>query len=216
MLDYAPALAIDACALSFTPGCLTDIDTGEPGADWFATPSSREERGGQLVSLSRQVAFENVGDPTFDSASCAGRFQGRDLVFVTDGRNASGGYFLPAAFKGEGLIVTTGGLLGEPMAMGRASSGASLPVSNWTSIPAGIEAATEGEIQFEGELRAFVRPMDARMEMLGVYREDGTTLHIDNPDCADLHANVWTDLPGSDGFVYERVLETVDTAPARF
>ena len=173
-------------------------------------------RAQRLVStageMSRIVGVWNVGNPEFDSASCAGRFQGDDLVFITDGRNASGGYFLPASFKGEGVIVGTGGFLGEPMAMGRAPSGASIPVSFFAGSPQAIEEATNGEVHFDTELYAFERPVDSRMEMLGVYRKDETTLHFDDPVRADLHVNVWTDLPGSEGFVYERVLEAVDRA----
>jgi hypothetical protein len=136
------------------------------------------------------------------------------LVFITDGRNASGGYFLPAAFKGEGVIVSMGGYLGESMAMGRALSGGSVPSSTWAGVPEAIERASEGAIQFEHELLILERPVAVRMEMLGVYQKDGHTLHIRSPVEADLHADVWTDLPGSDGFVYERVLEAVDEAAA--
>jgi hypothetical protein len=162
--------------------------------------------------MSRIFGVWNVGNPAFDSASCAGRFQGDDLVFITDGRNASGGYFLPASFHGEGVIVNTGGFLGEPMAMGRAPSGATIPVSLFRGVPQAIEESSNGEVAFDTELFAFERPIDARMEMLGVYHKDETTLHIDAPIPADLHVNVWTDLPGSEGFVYERVLEAVDRA----
>jgi hypothetical protein len=48
------------------------------------------------------------------------------------------------------------------------------------------------------------------MEMLGAYRKDRRTLHIDDPVEADLHVNVWTNLPGSEGFVYDLVLQAVD------
>lgn len=217
MAEYAPGLGLGPCALSFAPGCLTDVQTGAPlvaTPDWFTAPSVVERRGATPVSLSRIVGVQNIGNPVFDAASCAGRFQGDDLVFLTDGRNASGGYFLPASFAGEGVIVNVGGFLGEPMAMGRASSGASFAVTQFASIPADVQAATQGELQFDNELLAFERPVNARMEMLGVYRKDGVTLHIDDPVEADLHVNVWTDLPGSDGFVYERVLDAVDQAAA--
>lgn len=217
MADYAPVLGLEPCELSFTPGCLTDVDTGEPlvaGPDWFRVPSVVEARGGVPVALSRIFGVWNVGDPEFDSASCAGRFQADDLVFITDGRNASGGYFLPAAFKGQGVIVNTGGYVGEPMAMGRAASGASISVRTFAGRPQAIEEATNGEVRFETELYALERRLDVRMEMLGVYLEDLTTLHLDAPIQADLHVNVWTDLPGSEGFVYERVLEAVDVASA--
>jgi hypothetical protein len=218
MAEYAPALGIDPCASSFTPGCLTDVETGEPlvaDTTWFASPTVVEERADVPVSLSRQVAVWNVNDPEFDSASCAGRFRGDSLVFITDGRNASGGYFLPASFEGEGVIVNTGGFVGEPMAMGRALSGGSIPGTTWAALAASIEEATVGEIHFDSDFIPLVRPVNTRMEMLGIYRKDRRTLHIEAPVRADLHVNVWTDLPGSNGFVYQRVLNAVDEAAAR-
>jgi hypothetical protein len=213
MAEYAPGLGVDPCALFLTPGCLTDPDTGSPlvaGHDWFATPSLLESRAGQPVSLSRYAGLPNIGAPEFDAASCAGRFQGDDLVFITDGTNASGGYFLPAAFQGEGVIVGVGGYVGEPLAMGRARGGATVPGSFWAEIAQALPLLTEGQLSFENELVGFTRPVDSQMEMAGIYLKDGRSLHIDHPVGADLHVNVWTNLPGSEGFVYERVLEAVD------
>lgn len=212
--DYVPALGLDACSLFMVPGCLLDIDTDAPlpadALDWFRSPSYRERRAGARVTLSRQVALPNIGAPEFDSASCAGRFAGDDLILLTNGANASGGYFLPAAFKGDGVIVNTGGIAGEPMAMGRARGGATVPGSLWPTLAGLIESVSQGEIRFEHDLAAFPRPVETQMEMLGAYREDRRRLHIEAPIEADLHVNVWTNQPGSEGFVYERVLRAVD------
>jgi hypothetical protein len=213
MAEYAPDLGIDPCALFLTPGCLTEPATGAPlaaGYDWFADPSVTETRAGSRLSLSRFVSLPNIGDPEFDSASCAGRFQGDDLVFITDGSNASGGYFLPAAFKGEGVIVSVGGFVGEPMAMGRARGGATFPGGVWAPLAEAIEQVTEGSIRFEQELVGFTRPVGTQMEMLGAYRRNGRQLHLEHPVGADLRVDVWTDLPGSEGFVFQRVLDAVD------
>jgi len=168
MAQYAPALQIDPCALFLTPGCLTDPTTGTPlvaADDWFADPSVRESRAGEKLSLSRFVSLPNIGNPEFDSASCAGRFQGDDLVFITDGSNASGGYFLPASFEGEGVIVSVGGYVGEPMAMGRARGGATFPGGIWAPVADSIEQVTEGAIHFEHKLVGFTRPVGTQMEM---------------------------------------------------
>jgi hypothetical protein len=213
MAQYAPALQVDPCALFLTPGCLTDPGTGAPlvaDDDWFADPSVRESRAGEKLSLSRFVSLPNIGNPEFDSASCAGRFQGDDLVFITDGSNGSGGYFLPASFEGEGIIVSTGGFVGEPMAMGRARGGATALGGGWAPLAEAIEQLTEGAIHFEHELVGFTRPVDTQMEMLGIYRRNRRQLHIEHPVGADLHVDVWTDLPGSEGFVFQRVLDAVD------
>jgi hypothetical protein len=213
MAEYAPGLGVEPCAFFLTPGCLTDPGTGAPleaGPDWFAHPSVVEERGGVALSLSRFVSLPNIGDPEFDSASCAGRFQGDDLVFITDGSNASGGYFLPASFKGEGVIVSVGGFVGEPMAMGRATGGATFPGGVWAPWAEAIELVTEGAIRFEHELVGFTRPVGTQMEMLGIYRRNRRELHLEQPVGADLHVDVWSDLPGSEGFVFQRVLDAVD------
>jgi hypothetical protein len=164
--------------------------------------------------LSRYVGLPNIGDPEFDAASCAGRFQGNDLIFITDGTNASGGYFLPASFQGEGVIVGVGGYVDEPMAMGRARGGATVPASFLANIAQALPLLTEGELTFQNDLVGFTRPVDSLMEMAGIYRKNGRSLHIDHPIGADLHVNVWTNLPGSEGFVYERVLEAVDATDA--
>jgi hypothetical protein len=212
--DYLPALGLEACTLFMVPGCLLDIDTEAPlpadQLDWFRSPTYRERRAGARLSLSRQIALPNIGDPEFDSASCAGRFAGDDLILLTNGGNASGGYFLPAAFKGDGVIVNTGGVVGQPMAMGRARGGATVSGSLWSSVAGLIEAVSEGEISFEHELASFPRPVETQMEMLGAYREDRRRLHIEAPIEADLHVDVWTNLEGSEGFVYEQVLRAVD------
>ena len=182
--EFLPELGNDPCALFFVPGCLADVDRGTPLSssryDWFLRPTQDEWRGGQLVTLSRQVGLPNYFDPTFDSASCVGRFAGDDLVIVTNGSNASGGYFLPAAFKGDGVIVNTGGILGEPMAMGRARGGATIPGSIWAEAAQWVEIVSSGQITFKHRVEA------------------------------DLRVYVWTNQAGSEDFVYDRVLRAVE------
>ena len=97
---------VKPCSVGIGPACIVDVNTGGflplNELAWFRRPKTVERRGGVPVSLSRQAGIppENLPE-SFDAASCAGRFAGYDLIFLTDGSNASGGYFLPAAFKGE-------------------------------------------------------------------------------------------------------------------
>ena len=207
---------LSACDLFLTPGCLTDAEVGGviglSELDWFRSPSRDEVRANEPIRMSRQFGLPTLDDPVFDAASCAGRFQGDDLIFITNGTNASGGYFLPAAFTGEAVIVSTGGFAGEPMAMGNARGGATVGGLFQPAAEA-IELASEGTITFEHELLAFPRPVASSMEMLGAYHPDRETLHIDEPIRADLHVDVWTSSPGTEAFVYDRVLRAVDARP---
>lgn len=130
---------VKPCSVGIGPACIVDVNTGGflplNELAWFRRPKTVERRGGVPVSLSRQAGIppENLPE-SFDAASCAGRFVGHDLIFLTDGSNASGGYFLPAAFKGEAVLVTMGGLVDEPMAMGRARGGCTEAGSAWASL----------------------------------------------------------------------------------
>lgn len=212
--EFVPVLGLDPCMLQLTPGCALDVDRGTPFTsdryDWFFHPTQRELRGGRLVTLSRELGLPNVANPEFDRASCAGRFVDDDLIVLTNGGNASGGYFLPAAFKGDGVIVNTGGYLGEPMAMGRARGGATVPAGIWGIAVQAIEGLSQGVIRFHHTIETFQRPVDSQMEMMGAYRKDRRALHVEHPIHADLHVPVWTNRAGSEAFVYERVLRAVD------
>ncbi len=176
-----------------------------------------EERGGVELTLSRQFAIlgfqQNFFNPDFTPASCAGRFKGDDLIFLTDGLNKSGTYVLPAAFKGESVIVTMGGFVGERMPMGIATGGAGADASQWAhaaaqlrswGVPVGFEY-----VQFE-------RQVESQMEMWAHYRNDNRTiLNADDPVKPDLRLELWSDSPETDGYVYGRLLKAVDAAAKR-
>jgi hypothetical protein len=117
---------------------------------------------------------------------------------------------LPAAFKGDGVIVNTGGIVGESMAMGRARGGASVPGSVWADAAQWVEIVSNGQITLNHPIVGFQRPVETEMEMMGAYRKDRKTLHINDPVEADLHAYVWTNQAGSEDFVYDNVLRVVD------
>jgi hypothetical protein len=210
----AVPLGVPPCALGFGPGCLLDVNTQAfmplNELEWFRSPTVTERRGSAWLDLARQTSLALSALPEFDSASCAGRFAGKNLVFLTDGVNASGGYFLPAAFKGDGVIVTMGGYVGEALAMGRARGGATMPGSFWSQQATLMELYSEGQISFTHEYAAFQRDVGTQMEMLGAYRKDRTTLHLEQPVASDLFLDVWSDSPGTEGYVYRRLLELVD------
>ncbi|HYJ07641.1 MAG TPA: hypothetical protein VEX18_01495, partial [Polyangiaceae bacterium] len=210
----AAPFGVPPCALGFGPGCLLDVNTQAfmplNELEWFRSPTVTERRGSAWLDLARQTSLALSALPEFDSASCAGRFVGKNLVFLTDGVNASGGYFLPAAFKGEGVIVTMGGYVGEALAMGRARGGATMPGSFWSQQATLMELYSEGQISFTHEYAAFERDVGTQMEMLGAYRKDRTTLHLEQPVAGDLFLDVWSDSPGTEGYVYRRLLELVD------
>ncbi len=206
-----------ACELSlvFGAGCLVDVDAGTTmpleRPDWFEHPWFMEDRAGARVKLTRQfvLGFTDQQQAVFDAASCAGRFRGEDLIFLTDGVNASGGYFLPAAFEGEGIIVTMGGYVGERMPMGQAGGGMTLPVFAATAA-AQMQAQSKGLVSFEHSFLGFTRDVGSTMEMAGAYRKDRRRLHLEAPVESDLHLDVWSDSPGTEGYVYRRLLELVD------
>ncbi len=209
------------CAVGIGTQCFMDPDTGEPLPrsllDWFLVPSFTEERGGVPVPLSRQFVhlgfLQNFFTFDFDAASCAGRFAGEDLIFLTDGVNKSGTYFLPAAFKDKGVIVTMGGFVDEPMPMGNARGGPAFDASGWANDAAGLRSWQVVSVDYE--YFQFERQVESEMEMWGVYRKDRTTLHLDNPVEADLRLYVWSDSPETDGYVYGRLLKAVDSVVRR-
>ena len=212
----AAPLGVAPCAVGFGPGCFIDVNTQDfipvNELEWFRSPSVRERRGFEWLSLARQTSLPLSTLPEFDQASCAGRFSGKNLVFLTDGVNASGGYFLPAAFKGKGTLVTMGGYVDEAMAMGRARGGATLPGSLWSQTAELIALYSEGQIPFEHHYAGFERDVGTQMEILGAYRKDRQTLHLENPVRTDLFLDVWSDSPGTEGYVYGRLLDVVDHA----
>ena len=204
------------------PVCYMDLDTGETLPlsllDWHLDPSVTEQRGGVSMSLSRQVGFSQNYEgvfPEFDTASCAGRFVDNNLIFLTDGVNRSGSYFLPAAFKGKGEIVTMGGFVDEPIAMGNARGGVTIGASIYVAIVEQINLISGGLVTFKNEYLGFERVVESQMEMWGMYRKDRLTLHLDNPVEADLRLYAWSDSPETDGYVYGRLLKTVDAVKRR-
>lgn len=215
-----PQLVPFPCAVGLGTRCFLDPDTGEPPPlgqlDWFLNPSFLEERGGVPVSLSRQFALlgfqQNFFDFDFTPASCAGRFKGDDLIFLTDGLNKSGTYILPAAFKGKSVIVTMGGFVDEPMPMGIAAGGVGFDASQWADTAAALRS---WPVAVDFEYVQFERQVESQMEMWATYRKDRTTLNADNPVKPDLRLHVWSDSPQTDGYVYGRLLKSVDAAARR-
>lgn len=208
---------VQPCVVGFGTQCVMDPDTGEPLPrnllDWFKVPSITEERGGVPVPLSRLFGIlgiqQNFFAPDFDAASCAGRFADKNLIFLTDGVNKSGTYILPAAFKGKGVIVTSGGYVDEAMPMGNARAGVGFSASIWANHAAALRS---WQVPVDYEYVQFERQVESEGEMWGTYRKDRTTLHADDPVKPDLRLQVWSDSPETDGYVYMHLLRAVDAA----
>ncbi len=131
-----------------------------------------------------------------------------------EGVNKSGTYFLPAALKDKGVIVTMSGFVDEPMPMGNARGGPAFDASGWANDAAGLRSWQV--VSVDHVYSQFEQQVESEMEMWGVYRKDRTTLHLDNPVEADLRLYVWSDSPETDGYVYGRLLKAVDAATRRW
>ena len=109
--------------------------------------------------------------------------------------------------------MTQGGFVDEPISMGNARSGASFPGSLWAVLVDLMEFFSGGQLIFLEEYLQFERSVESNMEMFGAYRKDRTTLHFNDAVEADLRLHTWSDSPGTDGYVYGRLLEAVDAMP---
>jgi hypothetical protein len=209
--DILPEYDItDSCWWGYEPGCFIDPDTEQPLGEYGWTQgSTTESRGGVGQLLTRQVLFREF-DPEYSQRNpiaCQGKFQGKSLIVYSNGTGVSAGYFWPAMMWPDATIVTSGGIVGEPLVFGVARGGAVWGMNNF-------EAWIEQYLEYwygpaSQPLPFLVRDVDSFIEQPGVYQRRSTSLCIDDAARGDLHVNVWNDSRTTDAFVYGRVLNAV-------
>ncbi|MEH6519457.1 MAG: hypothetical protein V7742_22500 [Halioglobus sp.] len=204
------------------PGCKSLADTNESfeSVDWFfgVHPETR----GQVLEFVTPKFYVNSspGLPVFGepapAISCPGKFTNENLILLTDGTNASAGYFFPALIKDHATLVSKGGVLGEGPGLGMARGGSVVQVSNiWAETQFGIDSGF-GDF-LVSELVLYQRAVDSTYEDRGSYLEAVQTdyrLHVDNAVQPELLVPIWasTDSPEMRGYIYTQVLKAVDKA----
>ncbi len=106
----------------------------------------------------------------------------------------------------------------EEMAVGSARTGATVGVVQLNDIAGavGLFAALGPDYVLNPAPAKFVRPdgslipVDSNIEFTEAYRTGVNTLHFYDPIKFDVRLNVWSDSPGTNAYVYRRVLEAVD------
>lgn len=211
--DILPTFGINqSCWWGYEPACFIDPVSEQPLADdGWAQGTTLEVRGGVSELLTRRVLFRN-SNPQYSQVNpiaCPGKFQGSSLIIYSNGTGVSAGYFWPAIMRPDAKIVTSGGILGEPIVYGVARGGAVWGMNNG-------EAYREQYLeQWYGPasqpLPFIVRNVDTFIEQPGSYQRGSTSLYIDDPARGDAHINVWSDSRTSDAFVYGRVLNAAQS-----
>ena len=207
----------EGCWWGYEAGCWLDLVSEQPLTDpeWY-TRANFELRGGVLESLTPEVLFRSFR-PEYDQSNpiaCPGKFTGPNLVIFSNGTGVSAGYFWPALMRPEATIVTAGGFVDEPVVFGVARGGAVWGMNNF-------EAWIEQYLEFffgpaTQPLPFLVRNVDSFIEQPGSYvRGSASDLYINDPAIGDVHIEVWSDTPETDGYVYGRVLRAVQSVKSK-
>ena len=199
------------CVTGFEPQCYADPSDRLPlsSPDWFQDPVIREVRGRRLELLTRLVSAPDgaFGIPANEFIPCPGRFQGKRLIILVNGVNASAGFFFPELVRDVSTIVSVGGILGEPLVTGRARGGATNVTVAFRRTQDALANATGVPPAFE--LPVFNRNVFLAIEFGGLYDDNFRDLYADAFPVADLQLPIWTNTPDTDGSVYRKVLRGV-------
>jgi hypothetical protein len=200
------------CWWGYEAACLLDVYSGATLSDkfWMSVTGVVENRGGVPESLTQEVTFlpyDAKYAPGSDPIACPGKFRDDTLVIFSNGTGASAGHFFPEIIRDQAVMVTAGGYLGEPLVSGIARGGAVWAMN-------GFEAWVEQYFQFfygpaTDPLPYLVRDADSYIEQPAAYKSDLSSLYVDDFPVGDLHIDVWTNSPGSDAYVYGKVLNAV-------
>ncbi|MEM7678950.1 MAG: hypothetical protein AAF449_23470, partial [Myxococcota bacterium] len=198
-----------SCVTGFERQCFVDVPGLNPltSPNWFSDPIVSERRGRQVESMTRLLAFPDGDVPANEVIPCPGKFEGRRLIVLANGLNASAGFFGAEPLRNVGTIVTTGGIFHRLIATGRARGGATTSslfprfVQDFLTGVTGVPASNP--------LPVFNRDIRFNYEFYGLYEGNLKDLYVEGDLLGDLHVNVWSNSRDTDGFVYGKVLRGV-------
>lgn len=215
----------EICAIDSEAQCWDDIATEKlllpSDINWYAAPNVVEERAGVPIQMTRQVGLGRSITksifgylPPTDVASCQGKFQGENLIILTDGANCSGGYFFLTPFVENKVatVVTMGGYVKDPnskIEAGICRGGATNSINIPGDVARFIEAVTEGDLFMDPLPKTMELDVNSNMEWPAAYRGFTDDLHWDKPVTWDIRMNLWSDSPETDGYVYQEVIKAV-------
>jgi len=208
------------CWWGYEAACFLDPATGErlTAQGWYTSPITQENRQGVTESLTRLVGFSHDRPeylPGTDAIACPGKFTGTKLAVLTNGTGASAGYFFPELIRNQSVFVSAGGYVGEPLVSGIARGGA---VWGMNDFEAAIEQIFK-RFYYNGTavepLPYLIRNADSFIEQPGSYTLDGSGLFAEAQSYGNTWIPVWADSPETDGYVYRKVLNALQSYKPR-
>ena len=79
-------------------------------------------------------------------------------------------------------------------------------MNNWPYI---ANVAEYFGYDIDADISSFNLDVVSLMEIFAAYRQNRVDLHFDKPIGYDLRIPVWSDLPETDGYVYQKALDAV-------
>ena len=212
--------AIPSCAFSgYEAGCLADFDTLEPftDPDWYVSPTVVEQRGTDATKLTQLATLNDRNFYPFNSTPCPGKFEGKNLIVLTNGLNASAGFFGPVALDPIATTVSAGGYPKiEQMFLGQARGGNIRDTTSYFSEQnnLGLFLFLNGgeDVEFEFPVPAPQRNIQFTIEELGTYFDDlQTQTSVRHPKpIADLQIPFWSNSEETDGAAYRTLVSAVE------
>ncbi|NNL63511.1 MAG: hypothetical protein HKO69_06815 [Woeseiaceae bacterium] len=204
------------------------IGAGFFGPYWSEGQPTSEVRGGALETLSpvftpiwlynpdaAPLFFPAYEQPFYRPIACPGKFEGENLVVLTNGQSFSAAYFTPEKLRGKATLVTSGGFAGEQLVLGAARGGSVGSLDNFLFYEFFLDANLAGLLPPANLIPRLNRTGGIRIENTGAYNKDLMTLTVDNVPLGDVHVDVWSDSDETDGYVYGKVLDAVKKSRQR-
>ncbi len=200
------------CIHGYEAACWVDIFSGEVLTDkfWMSNNTVNELRGGQLETLTQWAGFRNSSQAYAagaDPIACPGKFEDDTLVILSNGTGASAGHFFPELIRDQAVMVTAGGYVGEPLVSGIARGGAVWPMEAADTWPEQYLQFVYGPVA--DPMPYPVRSIETFVEQPALYKTGLGGLYVNEAPVGDIHVDVWASSPGSDAYVYGKVLNAV-------